>query len=150
MKLKKGDFGNITTSSAGDHSIPLVPRFGGATAQPTATASPLQVIARMARLLDQQNVDSRNRWIVLDSVFIELLKVQDQEHLAPQTKIQTTGLLLLDTIVQLQPQNRSIKLNPIEIPIHSATLFVGCTYMAERYFDQKLLLTPNITQRRGT
>jgi hypothetical protein len=77
MKLNKGSFGNITTSSAGTHSIPLVPRFGGATAQPTATASPLQVIARMARLLDQQNVDSRNRWIVLDSVFIELLKDED-------------------------------------------------------------------------
>ena len=81
MKLKKSDFGNITTSSAGDHSIPLVPRFGGATAQPTATASPLQVIARMARLLDQQNVDSRNRWIVLDSVFIELLKDEDSRLL---------------------------------------------------------------------
>jgi len=77
MKLTKGDFGNITTSSAGNHSIPLVPRFGGATSQPTATASPLQVIARMARLLDQQNVDSRNRWICLDSVFIEMLKDED-------------------------------------------------------------------------
>ena len=77
MKLIKSSFGNITTSSAGDHSIPLVPRFGGATAQPTATASPLQVIARMARLLDQQNVDSRNRWICLDSVFIEMLKDED-------------------------------------------------------------------------
>ena len=39
MKLKKGDFGNITTSSAGDHSIPLAPRLGGATAQATATAT---------------------------------------------------------------------------------------------------------------
>ena len=81
MKLIKSSFGNITTSSAGDHSIPLVPRFGGATAQPTATASPLQVIARMARLLDQQNADSRNRWIVLDSVFIELLKDEDSRLL---------------------------------------------------------------------
>ena len=50
MKLKKGDFGNITTSSAGDHSIPLAPRMPGATAQATATATPLQVIARMSRL----------------------------------------------------------------------------------------------------
>ena len=47
MKLKKGDFGNITTGSAGDHSIPLAPRMPGATAQATATATPLQVIARM-------------------------------------------------------------------------------------------------------
>ena len=81
MKLIKGSFGNITTASAGTHSIPLVPRFGGATSQPTATASPLQVIARMARLLDQQNVDSRNRWIVLSPVFIEMLKDEDSRLL---------------------------------------------------------------------
>ena len=64
MKLKKGDFGNITTSSAGDHSIPLAPRLGGATAQATATATPLQVIARMGRLLDTQFVDTDGRWFV--------------------------------------------------------------------------------------
>jgi hypothetical protein len=52
MKLKKGDFGNITTLSAGDHSIPLAARLPGATALPTATASPAMVVARMARLLD--------------------------------------------------------------------------------------------------
>jgi hypothetical protein len=81
MKLIKGSFGNITTASAGTHSIPLVPRFGGATSQPTATASPLQVIARMSRLMDQQNVDSRNRWIVLGPVFIEMLKDEDSRLL---------------------------------------------------------------------
>jgi hypothetical protein len=57
MKLKKGDFGNITTSSAGDHSIPLAARLPGATALPTATASPAMVVARMARLLDFLNAD---------------------------------------------------------------------------------------------
>ena len=31
MKLRKDSFGNITTSSAGDHSIPIAPRLGGAT-----------------------------------------------------------------------------------------------------------------------
>ena len=31
-KLKKGDFGNITTTSAGEHSIPLAARLSGATA----------------------------------------------------------------------------------------------------------------------
>ena len=40
MKLKKGDFGNITTASAGDHSIPVAARLPGATALPTATISP--------------------------------------------------------------------------------------------------------------
>ena len=77
MKLKKGDFGNITTASAGDHSIPLAPRLPGATAAPTATATPLQVIARMGRLLDTQYVDTQGRWLVVDPIFIELLKDED-------------------------------------------------------------------------
>lgn len=81
MKLKKGDFGNITTGSAGDHSIPLAARLPGATALPTATASPLMVLARMGRLLDQQFVDTQGRWIVVDPVFIELLKDEDSRLL---------------------------------------------------------------------
>tara|TARA_Y100001937_G_scaffold83289_1_gene112706 strand:- start:1062 stop:1622 length:561 start_codon:yes stop_codon:yes gene_type:complete len=81
MKLRKDSFGNITTSSAGDHSIPVAARFPGATSAPTATASPLQVISRMARLLDQQNVDSQGRWLVLDPVFIEMLKDEDSRLL---------------------------------------------------------------------
>lgn len=81
MKLKKGDFGNITTASAGDHSIPLAARLPGATALPSATASPLMVLARMGRLLDQQFVDTQGRWIVVDPVFIELLKDEDSRLL---------------------------------------------------------------------
>jgi len=81
MKLKKGDFNSITTSSAGDHSIPLAIRLPGITTAPTATVSPLTVIARMGRLLDQQNVDTRGRWLVLDPVFIEMLKDEDSRML---------------------------------------------------------------------
>ena len=77
MKLRKDSFGNITTGSAGDHSIPLAARLPGATALPTATASPLMVISRMGRLLDQQNVDTQGRWLVVDPVFIEMLKDAD-------------------------------------------------------------------------
>jgi len=74
MKLIKGSFGNITTSSAGDHAIPLAVRLPGATALPTATASPMMVVARMARLLDQQQVDTQGRWLVVDPVFCEILR----------------------------------------------------------------------------
>ena len=81
MKLRKDSFGNITTGSAGDHSIPLVPRLPGATSLATASASPMQVIARMGRLLDQQNVDTQGRWLVVDPVFIELLKDEDSRLL---------------------------------------------------------------------
>ena len=81
MKLIKSSFGNITTGSAGDHSIPLAVRMPGATAAATATATPLQVIARMGRLLDQQFVDTQGRWLVVDPVFIELLKDEDSRLL---------------------------------------------------------------------
>ena len=81
MKLKKGSFTNITTGSAGEHSIPLTPRLPGATALPTATASPLMVIARMSRLLDTQFVDSAGRWLVVDPIFVEMLKDEDSRML---------------------------------------------------------------------
>jgi len=68
---------SITTASAGDHSIPVAIRLPGATAVPTATVSPLQIVARMSRRLDQQNVDTRGRWLVLDPTFIEMLKDED-------------------------------------------------------------------------
>ena len=47
----------------------------------TGNAFPLQVIARMGRLLDQQNVDTQGRWLVLDPVFIEILKDEDSRLL---------------------------------------------------------------------
>jgi len=77
MKLNKGDFGNITTASAGTHAIPLTPRMPGATSLPTATASPMMVVSRMARLLDQQQVDTNGRWLVVDPVFMEMLRDED-------------------------------------------------------------------------
>ena len=81
MKLRKDSFGNITTSSAGDHSIPVVARLPGATALPTATASPAMVVARMKRLLDQQQVDSQGRWLVIDPVFMEILSDEDSRFM---------------------------------------------------------------------
>ena len=81
MKLRKDSFGNITTSSAGDHSIPVVARLPGATALPTATVSPAMVVARMKRLLDQQQVDSQGRWLVIDPVFMEILSDEDSRFM---------------------------------------------------------------------
>jgi hypothetical protein len=81
MKLKKGDFGNITTSSAGEHSIPVTARMPGATSLPTATVSPAMVIARMKRLLDQQQVDTQGRWLVIDPVFMEILSDEDSRFM---------------------------------------------------------------------
>jgi len=80
MKLDASDFtdGSGTAGSA-SNSIGLQPRGPGATdLTPAAgTTFPLTVIARMARLLDQQNVDSQGRWLVVDPVFMEILKDED-------------------------------------------------------------------------
>src|SRR5210317_757239 len=74
MKLDASDF---NSGSAGD-AIAILPRTGaGAVPTDAGDANPLQVIARMSRLLDQQNVDTQGRWLVLDPVFIELLKDED-------------------------------------------------------------------------
>jgi len=81
MKLIKSSFGNITTASAADHSIPVAARLPGATALPTTHVSPVMLINRMARLLDQQNVDKANRWLVIDSVMMEVLMDEDSRFL---------------------------------------------------------------------
>jgi hypothetical protein len=79
--LKKGNFANITTSSAGDHSIPVAVRYPGATAASTSTATPSQIFNRASRLLDQQNVPKDGRWAVIDPVFEELLRDEDSRLL---------------------------------------------------------------------
>lgn len=81
MKLQKGNFGNITTSSAGNHSIPVAARLPGATALPTDFVSPVMLINRMGRLLDQQNVDKAGRWLVIDPVMMEVLQDEDSRFL---------------------------------------------------------------------
>ena len=81
--LDATDFGSLgtadsaSTAYANGDSIPLAPRLPGATALSTATVSPLTVLARMARQMDTANVDSRGRYVILDPVFIEMLKDED-------------------------------------------------------------------------
>jgi hypothetical protein len=74
MKLEADDFGG----SAGN-SIGIQPRAGGATSATVGSgnANALQIVARMARKLDQQNVDTQGRWLVIDPVFKEILMDED-------------------------------------------------------------------------
>ena len=72
MKLSKEDFGNISSPST-DQSIPVVNLTGGATSVGTSAVTPMVVVNRMARLLNQQQVDTQDRWLVIDPVFMELL-----------------------------------------------------------------------------
>lgn len=81
MKLSRPNFSNLTTAGSAGDSIPLAPRFPGATAASTSAVSPLTVIARMGRLLDQQFVDTQGRWLVVDPVFVEMLKDEDSRLL---------------------------------------------------------------------
>lgn len=81
MKLSRPSFGNITTAGSVGDSIPVAARLPGATALPTAYVSPVMLINRMARLLDQQNVDKEGRWIVIDPVLMEVLADEDSRFL---------------------------------------------------------------------
>ena len=86
-QLDATDFGSLgsadsaSTAYATGDSIPLAIRLPGATALSTATVSPLTVVARMARQMDVANVDSRGRYIVVDSIFMEMLKDEDSRLL---------------------------------------------------------------------
>lgn len=80
-KLNRGSF----LAAGSDNSIPLAPRFPGAQSKPTANVSPLTLLARMARQLDLQNVDQSGRWVILDPVFIELLKDEDSRLINADT-----------------------------------------------------------------
>jgi hypothetical protein len=85
MSLDASDFTNTSgTAGTANQSIGIEPRAGGATAAKSATAGnafPLQIIARMSRLMDQQNVDTSGRWLVVDPVFLEVLKDEDSRLL---------------------------------------------------------------------
>jgi hypothetical protein len=85
MSLDASDFTNTSgTAGAANSCIGIEPRAGGATAAKSSTAGnafPLQILARMSRLLDQQNVDTQGRWIAIDPVFIEVLKDEDSRLL---------------------------------------------------------------------
>ena len=77
MKLEADDFGGSAGSSIGIRA-----RAGndGAVVG-SGNAYALQVIARMARKLDQQNVDSQGRWLVIDPVMKEILMDEDSRLL---------------------------------------------------------------------
>ena len=68
MKLDLSDFGGTA------NSLPV--------GQNTSAISPLAVINRMARKLDQQNVDRDGRWLVVDPVFAEQLNDENSKLLS--------------------------------------------------------------------
>lgn len=47
----------------------------------TYDATPLQILNRMSRILDQKNVDRDSRWIVVDPIFLEKLQDEDSKFM---------------------------------------------------------------------
>jgi hypothetical protein len=64
----------FATGGTASNSIPL-----GVSG--TYSATPLQLLARFDRLLNEQNVDSDNRWAVVDPIFVELLGDENSKYL---------------------------------------------------------------------
>lgn len=73
MKLSRPSFGNIGTAGDVGDSIPVAARLIGSTALPTTYVSPVMILGRMSRLLDQQNVPREGRWVVIDPIFHEIM-----------------------------------------------------------------------------
>jgi len=71
MKLNRSTF--VSGGSAGD-SVAV------GTAG-TYDATPLAVLSRISRLMDQQNVDKDNRWVVVDPVFEEILRDENSKFM---------------------------------------------------------------------
>jgi len=77
MQVDANDFGGSANNGIG-----IQPRLPGASAVPgSGNANPTMIIARMARKLDQQNVDTQGRWLVINPVFMEILKDEDSKLL---------------------------------------------------------------------
>ena len=70
------DRDNFASGGTGTHSIAL------SASNASADATPLGVLNRMARLLDQQNVDRDGRWVVVDPVFAEELNDENSKLLS--------------------------------------------------------------------
>lgn len=47
----------------------------------TYDATPLAILSRMSRLMDQQNVDKDGRWVVVDPVFEEILRDENSKFM---------------------------------------------------------------------
>jgi len=84
MELTHGDFASGGTPA---NSVAI------STSNASATATPLTILNRMARLLDQQNVDTDGRWVVVDPVFAEQLNDENSKLLNNDFSAGNTDIL---------------------------------------------------------
>jgi len=81
-KLDITDFGGSDLGGSADadtHALTSIPLAAGGGAG--AITSPLAVLNRMARKMDEANVDTADRWFVADPVFYELLMDEDSKFI---------------------------------------------------------------------
>jgi len=81
-KLDITDFGGSDiggTEAAALHALTSIPLAAGGGSG--AITSPLAVLNRMARKMDEANVDTADRWFVADPVFYELLMDEDSKFI---------------------------------------------------------------------
>lgn len=81
-KLDITDFGGSDlggTEDADTHLLTSIPTAAGGGAG--AITSPLAILNRMARKMDEANVDSEGRWFVADPVFYELLMDENSKFI---------------------------------------------------------------------
>lgn len=71
MKLSRATF-----ASGGSSSDSIAVGVSG-----TYDATPLAILSRMSRLMDQQNVDKDGRWVVVDPVFEEILRDENSKFM---------------------------------------------------------------------
>lgn len=74
-KLDITDFGGADLGVAAEATSIPVAAGGGAG----GISSPLQILNRIKRKMDQANVETENRWVVLDPVMVELLMDEDSK-----------------------------------------------------------------------
>lgn len=65
----------FSSSGTGTNSIPL-------GVKGTKDATPLELLARFDRLLNEQNVPMEGRWVVVDAIFLELLGDEDSKFMS--------------------------------------------------------------------
>jgi len=70
--LTSASFGHIN-SPGSNNAIPVANLPNGATSIGTANCTPMMIVNRFNRLLNQQQVDTQDRWLVIDPVFMEQL-----------------------------------------------------------------------------
>jgi len=73
MLLTHGDFASGGTAA---NSVAM------SASNSSAVATPLGILNRMSRLLDQQNVDRDGRWVVVDPIFAEELNDENSKLLS--------------------------------------------------------------------